>query len=168
MMAYEPTGRPKGRPTTYTPELAKKICHLVATNTIGYRRLESIYPDLPDESTVRLWRTIHEDFSLQYTQAKAHQADFLAEEIIEIADDGRNDWMQSLDDEVGIAWKVNGEHINRSRLRIDTRKWHASKLLPKIYGDQKQIEDLQSDKERLKQELQELREQLDAKNRKEY
>jgi hypothetical protein len=160
--------KPMGRPTIYSPELAKKICDLVATNTLGYRKLEELYPDLPDESSVRLWRHTYQDFSLQYAQAKATQAELLAEEIIEIADNGRNDWMESSDDEGGAGWKINGEHINRSRLRIDTRKWHASKLQPKKYGDAKQVEDLTADRDRLKQELQELREQLDAKNKKDY
>lgn len=162
------SNKPIGRPTTFTPELVDRICNLVATNTVGYRRLQHAHPDLPDESTIRLWRLKHESFSLQYAQAKAAQAELLAEEIMEIADDARNDWMETLDDEGGIAWKVNGEHINRSRLRIDTRKWHASKLLPKKYGDAKQVEDLTADRDRLKQELNDLREQLDAKNKKDF
>jgi hypothetical protein len=33
------------------------------------------------------------------------------------------------------GWLVNGENLQRSRLRVDTRKWLLSKALPKIYGD---------------------------------
>jgi len=35
---------------------------------------------------------------------------------------------------------VNPEVIGRSRLRVDTRKWYLSKVLPKIYGDKLQTE----------------------------
>jgi hypothetical protein len=34
-----------------------------------------------------------------------------------------------------VGYELNGEHVQRSRLRIDTRKWHLSKMLPKVYGD---------------------------------
>ena len=54
----------------------------------------------------------------------------MADETLEISDDGTNDWMK--DNE---GYKVNGEHVARSRLRVDTRKWLLSKALPKIFGD---------------------------------
>lgn len=130
---------PQGRPTIFNEVIAKRICDLTATHTMGYKRLHSMYPDLPYEQTVREWRLAHAStFGLQYAQAKIIQAEILAEECLDIADDSRNDWMESLsEEEKGNGWKLNGDHINRSRLRIDTRKWHASKLLPKKYGDLK-------------------------------
>ncbi len=54
--------------------------------------------------------------------------------MADIADDGSNDFTKDKD---GKA-VVDHEHIQRSRLRIDTRKWIASKLLPKRYGDKLQ------------------------------
>lgn len=54
----------------------------------------------------------------------------MAEEILEIADDGLNDFKQ-----VDGRQVVDQENINRSRLRVDTRKWLMSKLAPKKYGD---------------------------------
>jgi hypothetical protein len=42
----------------------------------------------------------------------------------------------------------NKEWTNRSRLRIDARKWVASKLKPKVYGDKT---DITSGGEQLKQ-----------------
>jgi hypothetical protein len=35
--------------------------------------------------------------------------------------------------------ELNGEHIQRSRVRIDTRKWMLSKMLPKVYGDKTEV-----------------------------
>lgn len=125
-----------GRPTKFTPELAALICSRVATNTCGLIRLCEMYDDLPTKQTINVWRHEKPEFSAQYAQAKLFQADLLAEEILDIADDSRNDWMESLDEDAqGLGWKLNGDHVNRCRLRIDTRKWLAAKLLPKQYGD---------------------------------
>jgi terminase small subunit-like protein len=58
------------------------------------------------------------------------------DDLLEIADDGRNDWVEKRNaaGEV-IGWTVNGEHIQRSRARLETRKWLMSKRAPKRYGD---------------------------------
>lgn len=136
-----------GRPTLYCEELAALICERVATSTMGLARLCALHDDLPDKTTVNLWRYRHPEFSTQYAQAKLKQADLLAEEMLDIADDGTNDWMESFGEEGEVAWKFNGEHVQRSRLRIDTRKFLASKLLPKQYGQHSEEE--QKDKQSL-------------------
>lgn len=123
-----------GRPTLYTKELADLICQRVATTTFGLARLCALHDDMPAKITVNEWRYRYADFAAQYAQAKLVQADLLAEEMLDIADDGTNDWMESFGEEGEIGYKLNGEHVNRSRLRIDTRKFLASKLLPKQYG----------------------------------
>lgn len=66
-----------------------------------------------------------------YEKAKRDCAEMMAEEIIAIADDSSNDTF--IDDE-GVE-HTNHEHINRSRLRVDSRKWLLSKLLPNKFGD---------------------------------
>ena len=126
--------RTPGRPTIYTQQLADRICHLIATHSFGLEKLCRTYPDLPNPDTIRCWCRQRTEFSGQYAQAKRDQADLMAEEILQIADDGENDWMETQDNQGGEAWKINGEHVARSRLRIDARKWLASKLAPKIYG----------------------------------
>lgn len=66
--------------------------------------------------------------------------DLMAEEILDIADDGTNDWMEKKDDEDNcIGWRENGEAVQRSKLRVDTRKWLMSKLAPKKYGEKQEI-----------------------------
>lgn len=123
---------PAGRPSLYGVEVAQQICGRL----IEGESLRSICRDdaMPCLSTVMLWLTQHAEFSEQYALARERQADTLADEIQEIADDGRNDWMERHGDK-DSGWIANGEHINRSRLRVDTRKWIASKLKPKKYGD---------------------------------
>jgi hypothetical protein len=82
-------------------------------------------------STIYLWRLKYPSFSEMYAQAKMIQADILAEECLSIADDDSQDTKINMltGEEV-----CNTEFIARSRLRIDTRKWLAAKLLPKQYG----------------------------------
>jgi len=129
-----------GRPTKYTSALADNICSLLADG----RSLRSIclQEDMPDKATVFRWLRKDKDFRDQYAKAKEESADALFEELLDIADDGSNDWMEvnhGSDDE-GVGWKVNGETIQRSRLRVDTRKWALSKLKPKKYGEKIQTE----------------------------
>jgi hypothetical protein len=70
------------------------------------------------------------------TRARELQIEMMEDELLEIADDANNDWMERHDkDGNSIGWTVNGEHIQRSRARIDTRKWIMSKRAPKKYGD---------------------------------
>lgn len=91
---------------------------------------------MPHESTVRSWALDdREGFSTQYARAREIGYFSMADELLEVADDGRNDWMERSDDNGGISWQLNGEHIQRSRLRVDTRKWMLSKALPKVFGD---------------------------------
>ncbi len=71
------------------------------------------------------------EFSEQYARAREAQADKLAEEALQIADDGRSDTYVDADGNV----KTDTEVIQRSKLRVDTRKWLASKMAPKKYGD---------------------------------
>ena len=60
----------------------------------------------------------------------------MAEDILDIADDGTNDWMEKQDSEGSAAgWSFNGEHVQRSKLRVDARKWLMSKMKPKKYGE---------------------------------
>jgi hypothetical protein len=125
---------PDGRPSIYSQEIADKLCAGIIE---GYSLRTVCKPDeMPCVSTVLNWLRSKPNFLAQYEKAKEEQADALAEEMLDIADDGTNDWMEKhgKEGEV-IGWQVNGEHVQRSRLRLDTRKWIASKLKPKKYGD---------------------------------
>lgn len=125
---------PIGRPSDYSPELADKICEQIV---LGYS-LRTISKDesMPCVSTIFNWIRSKPEFLQQYEKAKAEQADALTEDMLDIADDGSNDWMiKTGKDAESIGWQLNGEHVQRSRLRLDTRKWIASKLKPKKYGD---------------------------------
>lgn len=127
----------RGRPSKYTEELANRICELVQTHAIGLERLCKMYYDeLPNECTIYAWLAKYESFSKQYARAKMKQAELLAQQCLDIADDTSNDSMIDKDGQE----VCNKEYIARSRLRIDTRKWLASKLLPRQYGDRQHTE----------------------------
>jgi len=125
--------RPPGRPSIYSDELATKICGLVAE---GYslRQIGDL-PQMPHKRTVKRWLSEKPSFQERYASAKEGMAEHFAEEMLEIADDGSNDWIER-ELESGHVVKVpDHEHIARSRLRVDTRKWLMSKLMPKKYGE---------------------------------
>lgn len=123
-----------GRPSIYTPEIAAVICERLA-NGESLRQICAA-DDMPGRSTVFRWAAENVAFRDQYAVARAAQAEHMADELLDIADDGSNDWMERFYSEgQSLGWQVNGEHIQRSRLRVDSRKWLLSKLLPKKYGD---------------------------------
>lgn len=119
----------------YTSEVADAILERLTDG----QTLREICRDegMPDERSVRRWALSDlEGFGARYTKARELGYHSMADEIFDIADDARNDWMKRHNEKTGATDEVpNHEHINRSRLRVDTRKWFLSKVLPKIYGD---------------------------------
>jgi hypothetical protein len=118
-----------GRPSDYTQETASLICERLVEG----ESLRSICRDeaMPAIRTVFLWLGKHEAFMQQYAHARESQADTYADEIIDIADDGSGDWIIDSDGNK----RVDQDCIARSRLRVDSRKWIASKLKSKKYGE---------------------------------
>jgi hypothetical protein len=129
-----------GRPSIFTQDLADRICLNISTSN---KSLRTICKELGiSVASVLNWLNDKEkpEFLAQYTRAKEEQADFLAEEMIEIADDGSNDSMIVYDNQGKPKEVEDKEWTNRSKLRVETRKWIASKLKPKKYGDKLQTE----------------------------
>lgn len=153
-----------GRPTKYTPELADRICQLVATHPIGLPRLCKMYDELPSYETINVWRWEKPGFADKYTQAKSRQAEMMVESIEDVAVELLNN---AYVDEHG-AKKLDGGLVGQARIVVDSRKWMASKLAPKIYGDRKELEQVQHENETIKAELAKLRAELSEKNRREF
>jgi hypothetical protein len=155
--------KPTGRPSIYSEELANRICDVVAANPMGLPKICEKYPDLPHPDTIREWRWTKDGFSLKYARAKALQAEMMAESLEDVIDETEKAvWFDH-----GVP-KIDSGIIAQARLRVDTRKWFASKLAPKIYGDQKRVEELEGENERVKAELQALRDKLNKANVSEY
>lgn len=122
------------RPTIRTTELEDDILSRIACG----ESLRGICAEeaMPNISTVIRWLAADEDFARKYTRAREMQAEILADEMLEIADDGTNDWMEKKDREGNlVGWSLNGEAVARSKLRLEQRRWWAEKLRPKVYGN---------------------------------
>ena len=120
--------------TEYTQEIANAICELIADG--NSLRAICLLDDMPAKSTVFKWLAEQPTFSDQYARAREAQADSLADDILEIADDGKRDTYTDSDGNE----RTDHDVIARSRLRVDARKWLASKMAPKKYGDKMQQE----------------------------
>lgn len=124
------------RPSDYTEQLAADICARLATG----EPLVKICRDerMPGTSTVYRWLADNEKFRDMYARAREDQADTLADEIIDIADE---DPATVFDEKHGMGGeevdvlRVDSAAIQHQRLRVDARKWIAAKLKPRKYGD---------------------------------
>lgn len=129
-----------GRPSTFNQDIFEEICQRVSTGE-SLRSVCRSDEKFPPESTVRLWvmSDVPQGIAAQYARAKDMQMESWADEITDIADDGTNDWMtiRRGDQEIEVE---NREVVNRSRLRVDARKWLMSKIAPKKYADRIQTE----------------------------
>lgn len=123
----------RGRPSKFTNEVARKICDALKAG----RTLRDVCTEegMPAPSTVILWTQQNAKFSEQYARAREAGYQHMAEELLDISDDGTNDYVERIRENGTKHVVFDGEHVQRSRLRVDTRKWLLSKALPKIYGD---------------------------------
>lgn len=123
-----------GRLTKYTEAIGTEICRRLADG----ESLNAICKDdeMPAESTVRSW-ALDQDHPIAANYARARELGYLkmADEMLEIADDGTRDYTQRENKDGEPYTVVDQDHISRSRLRVETRKWIVARMLPKIYGD---------------------------------
>lgn len=109
--------KPLGRPSTYSEEMADKICEEIAQGAALY--ILCLKDGYPAERTVYQWLEKRPDFAQKYARARDRQQDRCVDEMIVIADGCRDP--------------------NKARIQIDARKWRASKLAPKKYGDKLEL-----------------------------
>lgn len=151
-----------GRPSKYTPELAERFLTELATSSKGVITLCRENDDFPDEKTIYTWMHKNRSFHQKYLEAKASQANYLAEEALMLADekityiDGEGNERV---DPGAVAWQ---------RLRANERHWAAARLAPNIYGERKAKEEESSNTEEIQRQIIELQEKLLKKNEKEY
>lgn len=107
--------------STFTQEIADRICERISDG----EDLRAICTDadMPGRSTVFRWLAANEDFAKQYALARELQGDALA------------------DDMLGVARKSakTKTEVAARRLLLDTMKWRAAKLRPKVYGDKLEL-----------------------------
>ncbi len=126
--------RQVGRPTYYTPELAEKICNLIATShEMSTLALCDKYEGMPPYVCINRWRMRHPEFRSMYAEAKALQAELIADNLVNMAH------VESYIDADGVE-RTDSGNVAAKRLQIDTIKWIACKLAPRTYGDRSKID----------------------------
>ena len=124
-----------GRPTTYSPELAAYVCKMIATHACGLKKLERMHKDFPHPSTVYGWLYEHPEFTSLYLEARRNQANVLADSLLDVSDE-----IPIYTDKEGNE-RIDAGMLGKAKLEYEIRKWHASKMAPKIFGVTKQSEE---------------------------
>lgn len=148
--------------TPITKDQFISVCELIEStpNSISSICL-MIKPTISKQSFYDYMRIVGDEAKDRYARAKEIQCNIIADDMYDIADDGSNDLMTIIKGNEDYEIE-NKEVTNRSRLRIDTRKWLLSKLLPKKFGEKI---DLSTNGESLnKQPIIQVATQKDAEN----
>lgn len=112
----KPAKNKGGRPASYSTELAEEICEHVANGGFVSQLQKK---GLPSHTTISRWLNENEEFSAMFARAREQRAETFADQIVEIAD--------------------TEEDAAKARVRVDARKFVASKLLPRTYGDKQEV-----------------------------
>jgi hypothetical protein len=124
-------GKP-GRPSTFSQEMADRICEALAGGT-SLRQI-CLADDVPHMATVMRWLGDQQGFREQYARAREMQADAIFDEILHIADTPLIG-TKTKESSDGKIETMTADMIEHRRLQVDARKWLAGKLQPKKYGD---------------------------------
>jgi hypothetical protein len=131
------TSAKRGRPTKYSAAKAALICDAISAG-------RSIRQAAADQNiswtSVYLWRDQRPEFATKLAMALAVRAELMSEELVAISDDSSADWVEYETATGRIRREPNHEHVQRSRLRVETRKWLIQKWNPQKYGDQQRFE----------------------------
>lgn len=119
------------RPSKYTPELGDDICRRLAQGESARQICRD--EAMPAMSTLMKWLNDSDKitFSEQYARARDCQADFYADQIVDIADE--------------LSEVAEPSELARAKLQIDSRKWKVARMSPRKYGDKQQIDHTSSD-----------------------
>lgn len=135
-MTDEPAAEAPAKPPPigvdgYTPDLGNAVAITLVEFTLATAVVKH---NLLGRHVIMAWKMNNEDFAKMYETAMDMRADVQADEVIDIADDSENDWTTRT-----IAGReiriIDREATERSKVRIDTRKWVAAKMKPKKYSD---------------------------------
>lgn len=101
----------------YSEAVAERIIELVSE---GMSLVDAAQQKgIPSRTTIYKWLDANEDFANRYARASEIRAHRLADDVISISDEEADP--------------------QRTRNRMEARKWAASKMYPKVYGDKTTI-----------------------------
>lgn len=118
-----------------SPDTETAICERIS-NGESLRKI-CLDESMPARSVVMKWLNENSAFADQYARAREVQADYLAEQCVDIADEDPASFIKT-ESESEIRC-LDGAAVAHQRLRIDARKWFASKVAPKKYGEKLEL-----------------------------
>jgi hypothetical protein len=146
--------KPVGNPSGYSDNLIDKICLALVTPVLRPDEIEGSTPHLrslraileemktPHMSMLMRWLSDPKMAYLREQMRLAYEtrAEIMADELLEISDENpREITTITQGDRTSEIDRTDGAGVQRNRLRVDTRKWIASRLLPKKYGDKVEL-----------------------------
>jgi hypothetical protein len=111
-------------------EFIMQICEILATSERSLVSILKDNPNFPNLVQFHEWIDASKSLSNIYTRAKQLRADYMADVVMDISDNGANDFTTGRDGQMVL----DAEHVQRSKLRVDTRKWLMSKF-NRAYSD---------------------------------
>jgi hypothetical protein len=133
------TKRPPGRPSLYTPQLVDRLCEEIAKGRSVHRICEEDWA--PSEDTFYTWLHQHPEFSEKYVRARECQADHMAAEILEIADDTEHDTIIVTGKDGATYEKTDSARVQRAQLRVNARQWQMARMSPRRWGSDRVVDD---------------------------
>jgi hypothetical protein len=120
----------------YAPEIVEQICDMMVENDVSLARIckEKLVPGVPSISRVMFWRKCDPRIADALRAAREAQAESKL--------DDASDWLKKQ------FYNEDGEFVDAveakaraqyARIEIDLRKFEATKLVPRIYGNQEQV-----------------------------
>lgn len=128
--------------TAYTKTIGDEICRRISQGEVLSHICEE--QGMPCRAVVYRWRSENPTFAEQYFKARENQAEAIFDEMLEIADDSRNDWITKKNRDGSEYTALDVEHVQRSALRIKTRQWMLPRLNKKM-ADKTQLDHTSSD-----------------------
>lgn len=128
----------KKRATVFNQKVADNILASIANG----KSVRSVCEKAPAPTRTMFYKWIRENeqFRKDYERAIELRSDHIAEEILQIADDTANDYVQTVGDNDLPIFVQNNVKVQRDRLRIDSRKWLLARMSPKKYGDHLKVD----------------------------
>jgi len=127
-----------GRPTIFTDELGEEICRRMEEGTTLFQIC--LADDMPARTSVYDWRDKFPAFADRFTRARVRQMHSWADETVHIADDGTTDYITKKGRNGQEYEAFDSEHVQRSKLRVDTRLRLMAVIAPHVYGEKVSIE----------------------------
>lgn len=117
----------------YSAEVAALVCERVATHPIGLRKLCDMYDDMPDKEAILDWRYKYPEFAANFNISKQFQAELMAEEINDLCE------VPTYLDRLGVE-RIDAGRVACQKLKVESIKWQAARLAPRMYGDRSSVE----------------------------